>query len=59
MWNNVMINVTDGRIIQRKMTKRKVCEGVVFVCMKLLRRNEMEMDRWMDGGSDAYAKAER
>jgi len=53
-----MINVTDGRRIRRKMTRRKVCEGVVFVCMRWLRRNEMEMYRWMDGASDACSKAE-
>jgi hypothetical protein len=50
MWNNMMINVTDGRRIWRKMTRRKICEGVVFVCMRWLRRNEMEMDRWMELG---------
>ena len=48
MWNNVMINVTDGRRIRRKTTRRKVCEGVVFVCMRWLRRNELEMGRWME-----------
>lgn len=33
-----------------------------FVCMRWLRRNEMEMyswmDGWMDGASDACSKAE-
>jgi hypothetical protein len=48
LWNNVMINVTDGRRIRRKMTRREVCEGVFFVCMRWLRRNEMEMDRWKE-----------
>jgi hypothetical protein len=41
-----MINVTDGRRIRRKMIRRKVCEGAVFVCMRWLRRSGMEMDGW-------------
>ena len=49
-----MINVTDGRRIRGKMTRRKICEDVVFVCMRWLRRNELEMD----GASDACSKAE-
>ena len=37
VWNNVMINVTDGTRKRRKMTRRNVCEGVVFCVYEMVK----------------------